>query len=59
MFLDEIIEAGVKPPEELIEGVILRGKVHAVYGETGQGKSWLALWAAKLTIEGDGASLRW
>ncbi len=42
--LGEIIWQGIKPPEELIEGILLKGKVHQIFAAAGCGKSWVALW---------------
>ncbi len=48
--LGEIIRQGIKPPEELIEGILLKGKVHQVFAAPGCGKSWVALWVTKKLI---------
>lgn len=48
--LGEIIRQGIKPPEELIEGILLKGKVHQVFAAPGCGKSWVALYVAKKLI---------
>lgn len=48
--LGEIIRQGIEPPEELIEGILLKGKVHQIFAAPGCGKSWLALWLAKKLI---------
>lgn len=43
VLLGEIIRQGINPPEELVEGILLKGKVHQVFAAPGCGKSWLAL----------------
>ncbi len=48
--LGEIIRQGIKPPEELVEGILLKGKVHQLYAAPAFGKSWVALWLAKELI---------
>ncbi len=53
VLLGKVIRQGIKPPEELIEGILLKGKIHHVFAAPGCGKSWLALWLAmKLINEG-------
>ena len=49
--LAEGMERGIEPPEELEPDVILRGRVHWVYGPAGLGKTWLWLWLVKRCIE--------
>jgi hypothetical protein len=48
--LGEVIQQGIKPPEELVQGILLKGKVHQVFAAPGCGKSWLALWLTKKLI---------
>jgi hypothetical protein len=51
--LGEVIRQGIEPPEELVEDILLKGKVHQVFAGPGCGKSWLALWLiVKLINEG-------
>ncbi len=53
VLLGEIVRQGVKPPEELVEGILLKGKVHQVFAAPACGKSWLALFLTmKLINEG-------
>ncbi len=42
--LGEVIQNGVAPPEELVKGLLLRGRVNHIYGPPGSGKTWLACW---------------
>ncbi|MDP9426848.1 MAG: AAA family ATPase, partial [Actinomycetota bacterium] len=49
--LDEIMREGVEDPEELVEGVLLKGKVHHLYADAGSGKSWTALGLASKVME--------
>lgn len=44
--LAKLIKDGVEPPEELVRGILLAGRVTVLFGESGSGKSWLALWLA-------------
>jgi hypothetical protein len=48
--LGEIIRRGIKPPEELVEGILLKGMVHQIFAAAGCGKSWVALWLAAVLI---------
>lgn len=41
----------MEPPEELEEGMLLRGKVHQVFAASGLGKTMLAIWFVKRCIE--------
>lgn len=48
------MEYGIEPPEMLIDGMLLKGKVHQVFGAAGKGKSWMASWAvAQLVRNGE------
>jgi hypothetical protein len=51
IMLGRAIEEGIDPPEELVNEVLLQGKVHQIYAEAGSGKSWLALWLTKELVE--------
>src|SRR5215207_1649788 len=51
------IRDGIEPPEELLEGLILRGKVHAIYSGGGMGKSMTAAWMALQVLRGGGTVL--
>ncbi len=51
VMLDEIMREGVEDPEELVEGVLLKGKVHQLYADAGSGKSWTALGLASKVME--------
>jgi len=44
--LGDLMRQGIEPPDELIRGVLLAGRVHQVFCGPGKGKSWLALWMA-------------
>ena len=44
VLLRDRIERGVEPTEELEPEVLLRGRVHSIYGPASSGKSWLMLW---------------
>lgn len=50
VLLGVITRQGIRPPEELIEGILLKGKVHQLYAAPAFGKSWVALWLAKELI---------
>ncbi len=53
VLLGETIRQGIKPPEELVPGILLKGKVHQIFAAPGVGKSWLALWlTVKLINQG-------
>ncbi len=53
VLLGEAIRQGIKPPEELIPRILLKGKVHQIFAAPGIGKSWLALWlTVKLINQG-------
>lgn len=41
--LKEIMLNGATRPEELVEGVLLKGNAHHIFCATGQGKTWVAL----------------
>lgn len=43
VMLDELVENGLKDPEELIEGVLLKGKAHHLFADAGSGKTFVAL----------------
>ncbi len=45
------IEEGVDPPEELEQGVLLKGRVHSIYAASGAGKTWVVLWLVKRCLE--------
>jgi hypothetical protein len=45
------MKEGVKPPEELEQGVLLEGGIHIIYADAGHGKTMLALWLMKNRIE--------
>src|SRR5215204_1404362 len=51
------IRDGVEPPEELLEGLVLRGKVHAIYSAGGMGKSITAAWMALQVLRDGGTVL--
>ena len=44
VLLRDRIERGVEPTEELEPEILLRGRVHSIYGAASSGKSWLMLW---------------
>jgi len=43
--LGERIGGVIKPPEQLVEGVLYAGKIHALNSEPGESKTTTALWA--------------
>ncbi len=43
--LGERIGGVIKPPEQLVEGVLYAGKIHALNSEPGESKTTAALWA--------------
>jgi len=45
------IAEGIEPPEELVQDLLLTGRVHSIYGPSGIGKTWLWLWVVKRLIE--------
>ncbi len=51
VLLGEIMENGVEPPEELVDDVLLAGKVHSIYSGPGKGKTFLMLWLILRVIE--------
>jgi hypothetical protein len=46
----EAMTRGVKPPEQLIEGILYAAMIHSLYGLPGAGKTLLALWMALQVI---------
>lgn len=52
VLLGKAIREGVEPPKELLEGLLLEGRVHHLFGGPGKGKTWVALYFAKKLIEG-------
>ena len=44
VLLGEAIQRVIESPEELVEDILLKGKVHQIFAAPGLGKSWLALW---------------
>ena len=51
VLLDEILREGVPPPQWLLEGELVRGFTHLLYGESGHGKTTVALSWVKRVIE--------
>ena len=49
--LAQAIKQGIEPPEELEKSILLKGKVHFLFGEADTGKSWAALWLIKRAID--------
>jgi hypothetical protein len=49
--MGNLIEAGVDPPEELLEHILLRGKAHNIYAPGGVGKTWVLVWLAKELLD--------
>jgi hypothetical protein len=52
ILLAKRINEGIAPPEEMEPGVLLKGKVHAIFGSPDVGKSMLLLALLKEAIEG-------
>ncbi len=48
--LGERIAGGIQPPEQLVEGLLYRGRLHAINAEPGEGKTITALYAAREVI---------
>src|SRR5437899_234353 len=48
--LAEVMRNGVTEPEMLVDGLIVRGEYHSVYGEKESGKTWLLLLAAGVVM---------
>ncbi|MDP9484716.1 MAG: AAA family ATPase [Actinomycetota bacterium] len=51
------LERGVKPPEVLIEEVILAAKVHSIYSAGGTGKTFFAAYLSRKVLEKGGTVL--
>lgn len=45
------IRDGIQPPDELIAGVMLAGRVTSLYAGAGKGKTWVALWIILQAVE--------
>ncbi len=54
--LGERIAGGIEPPEQLVEGCLYAGKLHAFNSEPGEGKTTAAFWAA-CEVMGQGRSV--
>lgn len=44
VFLGDLIENGIEPPEELLKDILLAGKAHNIYAPGGVGKTWVLVW---------------
>ncbi len=42
--LGDVLENGIEPPTELVEGVVLEGRSHVIYSGPGLGKTFVMLW---------------
>ena len=42
--LRKAILGGLEPPDELVEGILLAGQTHMLYGPSETGKTWILLW---------------
>jgi hypothetical protein len=51
VLLGAAIREGIEPPDELITGVLIRGRTHQFYAGSGQGKTMLLLGVIKEAIE--------
>jgi Bifunctional DNA primase/polymerase, N-terminal/Primase C terminal 1 (PriCT-1)/AAA domain len=51
VLLGAAIREGIEPPDELIAGVLIRGRTHQFYAGAGQGKTMLLLGLVKEAIE--------
>lgn len=43
--LGEILENGIEPVPQLIEGLLYEGRIHSLAGEPGSGKTFISLWS--------------
>jgi hypothetical protein len=51
VLLGKIMREGVEPPEELVQDVLLAGKVHSLYSAASTGKTFLMLWLVLRVLE--------
>ncbi len=51
VLLGELLEKGVKPTPQLLQGLLYEGKIHSIAGAAGDGKTLLALWMALRVID--------
>ena len=51
VLLGKAIQDGIEPPDELVPGVLIRGRVHQFFAGPGSGKTMLALGLAKQVID--------
>ncbi len=51
ILLGRVIEHGIEPPAELVEDLLLAGKVHSVYSAASTGKTFVMLWLVLRVIE--------
>ena len=52
--LAEIMERGTKPPQMLVDGLLVQGVHHIVFGTKENGKTWLVMAAAAMVMLGGG-----
>lgn len=44
------LDSNPTPPEELVEGILIKGDVHHLFADADNGKSWIALWLTKKVL---------
>jgi hypothetical protein len=49
--LTQALKDGVEPPEALVPGILLKGKVHSIYSAGGTGKTFKMLYLVKRVVE--------
>lgn len=49
--LTQALRDGVEPPESLVPGILLKGRVHSIYSAGGTGKTFKMLYLVKRVIE--------
>jgi hypothetical protein len=49
--LTQALRDGVEPPEALVPGILLKGKVHSIYSAGGTGKTFKMLYLVKRVVE--------
>ncbi len=49
--LGAVLENGIEPPTELVEGIVLEGRSHVIYSGPGHGKTFVMLWIILRVLE--------